>query len=341
MTRIFVYLIAVLVSSSCVADLAPAGPRSERVKIQGETLPELHGDSKLVSVSGISAGAFMATQLQVAFSSSIMGVGSVAGGPWWCAKGSVWGAQLDCMSSTSQIDPQRLLDEAKDEARAGQLDPLSHLKTARVYLFNSKNDSVVREPMNAKTAEFFEALVPKENIVTETAVPSGHGFPTLDYGVRCSDAKSPYLNKCGIDTAGAILKHMYVNRPMARGTYQASSLHVFDQTEFGSDDASMDKTGWIYIPEACRVVGSKCAVHVAIHGCLQAGEAIKDVFAVHAGYNEWAEGSNIIVLYPQTVKSFSNPNGCFDWWGYTGSNYANRNGVQMKAIKAMIDRVAN
>jgi hypothetical protein len=32
-----------------------------------------------------------------------------------------------------------------------------------------------------------------------------------------------------------------------------------------------------------------------------------------------------IMLYPQATKlGFSNPNGCWDWWGVTGSNYAVR-----------------
>ncbi len=29
--------------------------------------------------------------------------------------------------------------------------------------------------------------------------------------------------------------------------------------------------------------------------------------------------------------------GCFDWWGYTNGNYANKDGPQMAAIKNMID----
>jgi len=42
--------------------------------------------SKKVSVSGVSSGAYMAVQLQVAYSETFMGVGSVAGGPYFCAE---------------------------------------------------------------------------------------------------------------------------------------------------------------------------------------------------------------------------------------------------------------
>ena len=42
---------------------------------------------------------------------------------------------------------------------------------------------------------------------------------------------------------------------------------------------------------------------------------IGDVFAVHAGYNGVAEMNNIIVLYPQVVKTtLTNPEGCWDWY---------------------------
>ena len=39
------------------------------------------------SVSGLSAGAYMAGQLQVAHSKQIVGAGIVAGGPFGCAEG--------------------------------------------------------------------------------------------------------------------------------------------------------------------------------------------------------------------------------------------------------------
>ena len=44
-----------------------------------------------------------------------------------------------------------------------------------------------------------------------------------------------------------------------------------------------------------------------------------------AGYNRWADGNRLIVLYPQARASWSflafNPRGCWDWWGYTGEDY--------------------
>ncbi len=34
-----------------------------------------------------------------------------------------------------------------------------------------------------------------------------------------------------------------------------------------------------------------------------------------------------------------NPNGCFDWWGYSGRNFATQKGPQMAAVKKMIDHI--
>jgi hypothetical protein len=45
-------------------------------------------------------------------------------------------------------------------------------------------------------------------------------------------------------------------------------------------------------------------------------------------------------MYPQAISNaILNPYGCWDWWGYSGVNYANKNGIQMRTIKAMIDRI--
>jgi poly(3-hydroxybutyrate) depolymerase len=73
---------------------------------------------------------------------------------------------------------------------------------------------------------------------------------------------------------------------------------------------------------------------------------IYTIFVREAGYNRWADASRVIVLYPQ-AKSWNfwadpvrgNPEGCFDWWGYSGDDYLGRNGKQMRAVRAMIGRL--
>jgi poly(3-hydroxybutyrate) depolymerase len=49
-----------------------------------------------ITVSGISAGAFMASQFHVAFSSRVEGVGILAGGPFYCAMDDVALAEGRC-----------------------------------------------------------------------------------------------------------------------------------------------------------------------------------------------------------------------------------------------------
>lgn len=76
--------------------------------------------------------------------------------------------------------------------------------------------------------------------------------------------------------------------------------------------------------------------------CKQSTSDIGDDYPMHAGINEWAETNNIIVLYPQAVHSQyapTNPQGCFDWWGYNGDEYAFKTGAQMKVVHAMVDAI--
>lgn len=51
-----------------------------------EALPKLGADLAATSVSGLSSGAFMAVQIEVAHSKDIVGAGIVAGGPYACAE---------------------------------------------------------------------------------------------------------------------------------------------------------------------------------------------------------------------------------------------------------------
>ena len=51
-------------------------------------LPGYEVDLSKTSVSGLSSGAFMAAQFQVAFSGTLVGAGIIAGGPFYCAGSS-------------------------------------------------------------------------------------------------------------------------------------------------------------------------------------------------------------------------------------------------------------
>jgi poly(3-hydroxybutyrate) depolymerase len=111
--------------------------------------------------------------------------------------------------------------------------------------------------------------------------------------------------------------------------------------------SSLGPTGYLFIPAQCEK-GKRCRIHVALHGCLQGATAIDDVFVRNAGYNGWAAAHDTIVLYPQVQSSAPtliawwapfNPNGCWDWWGHTGTDYAVKTGVQIRAIIAMVDRL--
>ena len=59
---------------------------SARPAIAAEQLPALGADLSATSVSGLSSGAYMAGQIEVAHSSQIVGAGIVAGGPFACAE---------------------------------------------------------------------------------------------------------------------------------------------------------------------------------------------------------------------------------------------------------------
>jgi poly(3-hydroxybutyrate) depolymerase len=120
---------------------------------------------------------------------------------------------------------------------------------------------------------------------------------------------------------------------------------TFDQDEFapgGSAAAiSMDQTGYAFVPTQCAS-GQQCGLVLALHGCLQNFATVGWAFIDDAGINEWADTNNIIVLYPQTVATNgSNPEGCWDWWGYLNDpDYAQKSGPQMQALSAMVARVA-
>ncbi|MEN2427146.1 extracellular catalytic domain type 2 short-chain-length polyhydroxyalkanoate depolymerase [Chromobacterium vaccinii] len=308
-----------------------------------DPLPAFHGDARQSSVSGLSSGAFMAAQYQVAYSASVVGAGVVAGGPYYCAQGSLPGT-VACMAGPPP-QPAQLLASAKQFAAAGRIDPLADLAKRRVYLFSGTQDNTVHTPVVDAAASFFQlAGVPAAQIAYQKQLPAGHAQITPAYGNDCGATASPYINHCtwqgqGYDQAGLILQHIYGSL-QAKASALTGRIVRFNQKPYAAVGSSLADEGFVYVPRACAE-GEACKVHIALHGCQQYAGKVGDAFYAHAGYNNWADSNRILVLYPQTTTSAANPQGCWDWFGYTGPAYAWKSGLQMRALKAMADRLVS
>ena len=330
--------------------LSGAGARADE-----PPLPAYNADIAQTSISGISSGAFMAVQFGTAWSSFVIGVGAIAGGPFGCSEGSGSAALSTCMGGEPAPDLPDLIKHTDAWSRSGDIDDTANIAKQKIYLFNGYNDSVVARSVSNALYEFYAHYRPA-SLFYQTAIGSGHSQVTVAYGGGCADNGGEFINKCGYDQAGVILQHIYgVLIPRNNGALSGQII-TFGQGDFtGSQkplDDSMDDKGFAYVPASCAAQ-EPCRLLVALHGCLQSVGNIGDDFVKHAGYNEWADTNHIIVLYPQTQAvgltslGITNPQACWDWWGYLDANptesptYLLKSGKQISAIKAMIDRITS
>jgi poly(3-hydroxybutyrate) depolymerase len=294
-------------------------------------------DRERITVSGISSGAYMAGQLHVAHSATFRGAALLAGGPYYCAEGSLQKGLGPCIKGgDTGIDA--LASYAAEMASSGQIDVLENLADDKVWLFHGTQDVVVSEDVVNAAKVFYERIADGIETVLVNDIDVTHGMPTIDKGVGCGELKAPFLNACEYDAAGALLAVLHA--PLADRTGANGELRQIDQPGF--DEAGMLQKAYLYVPATCAT-GEACGMHVAFHGCQQSSEFVGDAFARDAGYNEWAESNRLLVLYPQVASSKLaplNPRGCWDWWGYTGEHYATRAGAQIASVMAMIDALS-
>ena len=301
-------------------------------------LPPLNIDKTQTSVSGLSSGGFMAAQLHVAYSATFKkGAGIVAGGPFYCAEGSIVNATGRCMASPAGIPTSSLVTTTNSWASQGIIDPVVNLQSSKVYLFSGSIDSTVKTGVMDALKTYYNSFVPAANVVYKKDIAAEHAMITDDYGSACSTKASPYINDCNFDLAGAMLAHLYGTlNPRNSGTLGAGNFVEFNQSQFITGHG-MAPTGWAYIPQACTA-GAQCRVHVVLHGCQQNVTLVQQQYVRSTGYNRWADSNNLVMIYPQTSTQATNS--CWDWWGYDSADYAKKSGPQMAAIKAMVDQVS-
>jgi len=328
-------------------------------KADAARLPALGADIAATSVSGLSSGAYMAGQFQIAHSRTVVGAGIVAGGPFGCAESvfadqmpgpgtaflnlskAINGCMLDAMRAWGVPDVKLLAERARQLAQTHRIDALDGLARNRVYLFTGTQDRTVVPSIVRTSAELYAALgVASDRIELIADIPAGHAFVTIDKGIACGRTAAPYVTDCDYDQAGKILAHIYGSlQPRASDT--AGEFMAFRQDEFVRDlgDHGLGDTGLLYVPRACRA-SPGCRIHVVFHGCNQHHGKLGDSFARDSGFANWAERNRLVVLFPQTAPSPVNPQACWDWWGYTGRDYLTRKGPQIRAVRRMLERLA-
>ena len=314
-------------------------------------LPVLNIDKTQITVSGLSSGGFMANQLGYAHSSTFKGVGVFAAGPYMCAGHSNYTA---CMyNATISSSALGTMQADLNNWSGTAIDPKSNVAAQKVYLFVGTSDTTVGpNPMNAVRTQYLDNGVATANLSYVQRSGTAHVLPTdfdASGNTGCGTSASPYIANCGYDGAKAVLTQLYGTLNARNDSPAAANYVEFDQTAF-STNPGLASSGWAYIPANCAA-GQSCKLHVALHGCQQNYATIGDKFVRNTGFSRWADTNSIVVLFPQTrvdniARSTAasgllpNPNGCWDWVGWYGSNFAQKAGTQVAAIKAMVDQVS-
>jgi poly(3-hydroxybutyrate) depolymerase len=288
-----------------------------------------------VYVTGVSSGGFMATQLQVAYSSTFDGAGIIAAGPYDCGQGNVIDfATCDIGGSLPALEQQ-----AVAWSDQSLIDPVSNLAGKPVYVYHGLLDPVVNDVVSADGVAWYQHF--GASVEYHDTDLAGHGWPTPDGIVACPLTTPPFMINCGDDPEGQMLAHWFgnVNRPNT-GTPEGA-LTSFNQDEYAPADnapaISMDNTGLLYTPPSCSA-GAPCKLVVALHGCLSGQYLLGDTFPLLGNLDTYADTNNLVILYPQAIASVLpvNPEGCWDWYGYDGPKFAVKGAPQMVTIMNMV-----
>jgi poly(3-hydroxybutyrate) depolymerase len=304
-------------------------------------LPALSISADRVAVAGLSSGAYMATQAHLAWGERIDAVALVAGGPYHCARGDLQRALGECMKADpAPPDVEALAAAVRARAQGGAVAPLDALAGDRVWILHGSDDPIVAPALAGSAADLYLALARGQDLPISVTVDVdrrfGHSFPTLETGAACGASVSPFLGACGFDAAGEIFQALF-GAPVGEPGDAGGSLHRFHQRPYAAADADplLADEGFLYVPAACAA-GAACGLLTVFHGCDQSAEKVGDAFVRGAGFDRWADAYQVVVLYPQTRATYMplNPKGCWDWWGYTGSEYDTRRGAQLRWLDA-------
>ena len=288
------------------------------VACAADPLPALTIELARTSVSGLSSGAYMAGQFHLAFSSTLVGAGIIAGGPYGCAQGQLVLALTRCMQTNQRPpDPAALLDDAQSSPpRAPSIRSRTSPTTGSTSSPAPPTGPCCRRWRRAcRSSTRWPASRPR---TSATTTPCPRATASSPRTARCPapGRRRPTSTTATSTRPAIVLEQIYgALNPRGRGGRATRSIRP-DRLLGRGRGQQLAATGRVYVPASCAE-GATCRVHVAFHGCQQSEALVGDAFTVGTGFNRWAETNGIVVLYPQAQDGPGNPNGCWDWWGYT------------------------
>lgn len=252
--------------------------------------------------------------------------------------------------------------------------PTANIAKQRVLIYQGKGDEVVRPAMADKLQEFYQRLGVSSSALKVILGEGNHNFPTSRKdAIDCKLSRVPYVASCDRDLAGEILEHT-LGRKLNRAKFNILNFRRIEQK---NAPGSLATYGYIYANPFCVANPTACDLHVALHGCQMNDDYDENFqklyeqkiqvarmlvvtpvemmarqprmgalsFARRAGYAEYAEDpeNRLMILFPQTrittANYPSNPNGCWDWFGWTGSYYATNRGSEARWLQGFINQV--
>ncbi|KAI5361850.1 Putative esterase, PHB depolymerase, alpha/Beta hydrolase [Septoria linicola] len=328
-------------------------------------------DSTSITVSGFSAGGFMAAQLAIAYSSNFSAFGIFAGGPYDCARNQDFFTV--CMyNATPSIELPT--SNIKEWSAEGRIESIDNLLSKKVYVQSGVLDEVIGLSVTRELVTQLENFVSRENIRHVELEGAAHVFPTnsdilnittsavaKDIQPQCNSSTHPFIANCGYDGAGEMLQWLYNDNltipPSKPKTSELQgTLHKYPQTH-SLGAMGLAEHGYYYLPSTCRPNSTslqprKCKLHLALHGCTMSHNDIGEIFLRSSGYLDWAEANDMVVMFPQaerdeTLRPIWNGTefaggalACFDWIGWVGDDADWKSGKQMRAIMNAVEWIA-
>ena len=290
----------------------------------------------------------MASQIAVAHSRTVRGVGVFAGGPFYCVGIVPRRAERECM--TGAPDPAASRREAERLAALKLVDPTDNLKQTRSWVLAGSGRRGGFRGGGASHVPVLRRVQRDGRGVRGAAGPGARtADPRLRRRLQSYRVALPQQVRCrcrgGDAGPPAAIRRARRRRP---GPPADASTRTSSCPCCGACGARprLTRSGTFTFRSSARIDAAACTSHCtgAGRGRRRSATPSRATPATTPGPRRTILSSCIRRCGRASRRSSRgggryNPRGCWDWWGYTGTDYATRNGVQIATIVAMVARL--